>query len=594
MITQSRSKDLYFSILILLLLPIIALSFSYNKLSFESPFLMVFISGSLGIVLLQSFNNANILRYTLPMFVFLAQLLCENSYPSIYLYLSIILSILTLFYVHNIKDNKLFLNYLLLIFLIFILYAITRINTLPLILPIYYAICINRSNLNTTKKASYSIVLLLSLAAISTTHPNLSISEVKYTVISIPVSLFIYLFIAKGNQLLKNRYKILDPMVLLISTICLLEYIGIYFLVTGLSNNLLLCTTLYGIVITLSLISYFWIHSLTKKYTQTITNTLEPWFTIKWEDALSQHTKIISWRSLDSVVSKVVSNDGFILKISEHKVYECGFVKEGVKHDVFYLEEKDIRLTLHKRFNYQTYSLKDIVLWKIILKIISEQNIRWTQVQDISLPNHSNTALNRDLTLRKEITYYLHDNILQNIIATKNIVSMLNSDQVALQDLAISTLSDLNDSIRSQIHEIYPSTLNDLPFERNIHIIIDEVNKKYLSIPEINIKYDIESVIDSKSAYIFYRTLQELLNNTCKYAQAENVSINMYMDKDMWILEYMDDGIPFEKSEYKIKHLGMSSIKQQVLSLNGEFILNKKTKQTVIKLPRSDYENTTI
>src|SRR5690606_16364945 len=149
-----------------------------------------------------------------------------------------------------------------------------------------------------------------------------------------------------------------------------------------------------------------------------------------------------------------------------------------------------------------------------------------------------------------------------------NIIASLSTEQAALKHLAVDTLTELNSSIRSQMHEIYPSTLANLSFERNIHILIDEMRKRYGYIPTPHITYELVDRMDESTAYLFYRTLQELLNNTCKYAQADNVWIHLYGNKE-WVLEVKEDGIPIkqEDMEVKIKHLGISSLKQQASSL---------------------------
>ncbi|WP_157643608.1 sensor histidine kinase [Paenibacillus camerounensis] len=325
---------------------------------------------------------------------------------------------------------------------------------------------------------------------------------------------------------------------------------------------------------------------------------LGDWFVKQWEDALSQHEKGLSWSGFDSKLAPILPNDGIVILYQDKAVYTSGvFLDPGFKSGKS-LYAGEVRLLIHETHTHQSFTPGQYYMAYALTRYMRDKLNQWEEMGRMKLPDaEQGGTFSETLRFRKEVTYYLHDNILQNIIATKNIVATLPTEQSALKELAVETLGDLNTSIRSQMHEIYPSTLADLSFERNIHILLDELRKRYGSIPSPHIQYEIFERMDEQSAYLMYRTLQELLANTCKYAEADHIWIHLY-SADCWIMEVKEDGKPLvpEDMEGKIKHLGLSSLKQQAGSLSGafEWAQHEDYKLFTLRLPRRTHEGTLI
>lgn len=585
----------YFNSFVVMVVFVMTLIYQTGIITLDSAHLMIFTGCSLGLVMLQLFYKRPILRYAVPMFIFLGMLLFIHTNPYTYLGLTLLFAILTFWLLLSSGETRLTWLYGISLLLIGTITIFLKINLVPLIVPLYFGCCVITSDFDRKHKWSYVIVGLLSLASVIATIKDSVFIEMRYTIFSIPIALLIYVLVVKGKALLSGTYKIIESRINRTTMIALMLYAYAFAVTTNTRSSYILFVTFGSLLLALSIILHAWTQRSHRLATRDIASKLDSWFVSKWEDALADREASISWRAFDEAFNKVVSNDGIIVTIDNQDVYQSGFARSGIPESAMTLQAQNLSITVHKRRNTQNYSLRDMITNNALLSYLTEQNKTWQQVKKISISDQATPMLNQDLALRKNITYYLHDNILQNIIATKNIVSMLASDQVALQDLAVTTLSELNDSIRSQIHEIYPSSLHDLPFERNIHILIDELRKKYLAIPALNITYDIYDPLDAESAYVFYRALQELLNNTSKYAQADNLWISMQTVDDKWQLQYRDDGLPLEDgSESKLKHLGLSSLYQQVHALKGSFTIDNDLKQFTIKLPRGNHENRTV
>ena len=67
-----------------------------------------------------------------------------------------------------------------------------------------------------------------------------------------------------------------------------------------------------------------------------------------------------------------------------------------------------------------------------------------------------------------------------------------------------------------------------------------------------------------------YRIIQELLNNTLKYAKANSVVISCNSDEVHLHLQYTDNGVGVDLTDKKIKRgIGIKNIESRVLALDG-------------------------
>jgi signal transduction histidine kinase len=83
--------------------------------------------------------------------------------------------------------------------------------------------------------------------------------------------------------------------------------------------------------------------------------------------------------------------------------------------------------------------------------------------------------------------------------------------------------------------------------------------------------------------------VQELVNNAIKYAQAQNIHINMDCEKNQLKLNLTDDGVGFDINTLKNKEgIGIKNIKERVQQLVGDIQLtssNGKGTQFNISIP---------
>ncbi|MFK7936386.1 MAG: sensor histidine kinase [Saprospiraceae bacterium] len=80
--------------------------------------------------------------------------------------------------------------------------------------------------------------------------------------------------------------------------------------------------------------------------------------------------------------------------------------------------------------------------------------------------------------------------------------------------------------------------------------------------------------IDYTTSLNLYRILQELLNNTLKYAEAQRVTIQLWLEESGIRIEYRDDGKGFNANDpQRARGLGLKNMQSRVDMIGGKYEL---------------------
>ncbi|MFN8115098.1 MAG: sensor histidine kinase [Bacteroidia bacterium] len=172
---------------------------------------------------------------------------------------------------------------------------------------------------------------------------------------------------------------------------------------------------------------------------------------------------------------------------------------------------------------------------------------------------------------RERIARDLHDSVGQKLSVVKMQLSIKNSDK----QTACVLLDEAIQDVRVVSHNLMPTDLsrglinaienlceqiNDTSFVLKVHF------NKTLEVTNLE--------IDNQRALLIYRIVQELLNNSVKYAEAKNIHINMDCNKKMLQLYLSDDGKGFDITSLEQKDgIGIKGIKDRVKKLSGNINL---------------------
>lgn len=294
---------------------------------------------------------------------------------------------------------------------------------------------------------------------------------------------------------------------------------------------------------------------------------------------------------LESTLGNIVINDCCYLSfplIFEENL--CGWLITGEKKDG------------------KTFSKEDIESLTLLSKTIGElfktaEILHETQSKHTALPSinydeqfNLNVQIKSD-ELRKSLSLYLHDEVLQNILALKNLSEMLETPQLQEKELILETFRALNDSIREKMFDIYPSTLLDLSFYDSVSILCEKMETHPLAFSSVSIQLimDNDIIIPVHLRFPLFRTIKELIQNSLKHANPTIINVMINSSSKKLVIKVEDDGIGMDLNEYlqRKEHsdVGLLSIKQEINLLNGEFLIDNHREigaSFQIKLPLSE------
>ena len=178
----------------------------------------------------------------------------------------------------------------------------------------------------------------------------------------------------------------------------------------------------------------------------------------------------------------------------------------------------------------------------------------------------------------------LHDEIGPLLSSLNLYVSSLNSrTRPERIDFIINQLKKIIKQTIRNIREISnnlsPHILNNFGLESAINASIE--NKKEL----LQFHFDTNLSnrrFSNKVEIVVYRIINELINNTLKYASAKNAYISIHYEEDELIVEYKNDGKKFDFKKYMVqkekKGIGLLNILGRVKSLSGTYIFENNDK----------------
>lgn len=193
---------------------------------------------------------------------------------------------------------------------------------------------------------------------------------------------------------------------------------------------------------------------------------------------------------------------------------------------------------------------------------------------------------------RDDFARVIHDEIIQDIYASINYLSLINPDV----EYAKNVLSNLESKSR-QIMKLYQANL----FERadintSISSIIDNVSSLYNKSLNINLNIDenLLSESDVKLIKLISVVSKELINNIYKHSKASFINYNLYREEKNIIIEIESDGAndeDFKRINDSKRGLLLLKLLIDMNSGSLDYELNKDILKTKVILEVIDEDN---
>jgi PAS domain S-box-containing protein len=192
---------------------------------------------------------------------------------------------------------------------------------------------------------------------------------------------------------------------------------------------------------------------------------------------------------------------------------------------------------------------------------------------------------------RAQIGRDLHDGVgqmLAYITLYLNVIKSNESYGLKEIDELEKTVKNTLEQVRTLSRTLAPPAIRDLGLRDSVIELIDSYGILTKPVFQLSVyAQKNEDRIPLEIKIVLYRILQELLNNTFKYAKADTITVRLSYIKENLCLDYTDDGRGFDL-EKKIKGVGIESMQSRVLFYKGTIEIKTapgKGTKVAIKIP---------
>jgi len=176
---------------------------------------------------------------------------------------------------------------------------------------------------------------------------------------------------------------------------------------------------------------------------------------------------------------------------------------------------------------------------------------------------------------RNRLARDLHDAVTQTLFSVSLIADVLpdlyriNLDEAQkrtreLKDLSRGALAEM----RTLLLELRPSALTSVSLPDLLKQLCDAANGRAL-VP-IKFHYEGERDIPEPQKIALYRITQEAINNIIKYAQANQVRVELIQTPNFVEIAIRDDGVGFDQNEVEPFRMGLRIMQERAAAIDAE------------------------
>jgi signal transduction histidine kinase len=254
-----------------------------------------------------------------------------------------------------------------------------------------------------------------------------------------------------------------------------------------------------------------------------------------------------------------------------------------------------------RKKNIQTIILACIILGILIVSylVYYRQKLKNKQQQQEFELKSAITKIETQNKLqeqRLQISRDLHDNIgsqLTFIISSVDNIKYAFDLQNAKLDNKLSTISTFAKSTIIELRDtIWAMNKSEISFEdlqTRIHNFIDKAKEAK---EEIQFRFEIDAKLKNKTftsleGMNIYRTIQEGINNSMKYAEASQITIKIFPEGNIIQISVQDNGKGFNVENIELGN-GIANMKKRIADVGGTFEIHSETNNgttIIITLP---------
>jgi PAS domain S-box-containing protein len=231
----------------------------------------------------------------------------------------------------------------------------------------------------------------------------------------------------------------------------------------------------------------------------------------------------------------------------------------------------------NKKISYFVTSARDVTQWSIAKQEIEEYQI-------------SLQKLTTEITLieekqKKEIATNIHDHLSQCLIISKMRINELKKNpqlKMIGEDLKFieNHISEALKNSRKITYELSPPVLYQLGIIAALNWLLDNVETIHKVTCKLTSTVNNIELGDIKSI-LLYRSIQEIINNTIKYAEASMITLDLCKDHLGVHILVIDNGSGFDTSviqnhNHSGSGFGLFTVRERVRNMQGEFTITSE------------------
>lgn len=268
---------------------------------------------------------------------------------------------------------------------------------------------------------------------------------------------------------------------------------------------------------------------------------------------------------------------------SEKNEKEIAQQKEQLLKNELQLQNKNL-FTILLGASLLVFGITSFALYK------RQQHKRKEYFNQLELKEAQTYSKLQDQRLR--ISRDLHDNIgsqLTFIISSIDNLNFLTKKSNEKLRIKLSEINEFASSTISQLRDtIWAMNKNEISFEDFQGRILSfiEKAKKITTTIHFNFNSTVKSniIFSSIKGINIFRVLQEAINNTIKYANASEVSIDISETENEILFVIEDNGKGFDINTVELGN-GLENMQQRIQEIDGEITINSEiNKGTIIKI----------
>lgn len=201
----------------------------------------------------------------------------------------------------------------------------------------------------------------------------------------------------------------------------------------------------------------------------------------------------------------------------------------------------------------------------------------------LELEHQRNLAQHNLLTQeeeRRRIASHLHDDVGSKLGVLH--LSFFRLQQVKTDQNAYNQMANEIDNLiggilertRSISHELMPPAIEDFGLAEALREHCEQIQKTGAVDIHFQCNIDRADIPNHDDELNLFRIVQELSNNTLKYAEAKKIDLQLSKTDAVRQLRYYDDGQGFDPARLSGRGLGLKNLENRVKLLNGSLKIN--------------------